>query len=67
MPLTLHDHLALVTLTEEVAWDEILRGSGVAEQVVRILSPQAVVLEPGAVEPLLRWLRRHGYLPKVMG
>lgn len=65
MAITVHDHLALVTLAEDVAWEEILRGSGMARQVVCVLSPQAVLVEPAAVEDLLRWLRRSGYLPKV--
>lgn len=66
MAITVHSHLALVTLAEDVSWQEILRGSGVARHVVRVLSPQAVVLEPEAVDELVRWLRRGGYLPKVV-
>ena len=66
MAVTVHNHLALVTLGEEVSWEEILRGSGVARHVVRALSPRAVILEPEAVEPLVTWLRRSGYLPKVV-
>lgn len=66
MAIMVHTHLALVTLAEEVSWEEILRGSGVARHVVRVLSPQAVILEPAGVDDLVRWLRRSGYLPKVM-
>jgi hypothetical protein len=66
MAVTVHDHLALVTLAEDVSWEEILRGSGVARHVVRALSSRAIVVEPAAVEALLNWLRRSGYLPKVV-
>jgi hypothetical protein len=66
MAITVHDHLALVTLAEDVSWEEILRGSGIARHVVRALSPRAVILEPEAVDTLLTWLRRSGYLPKVV-
>jgi hypothetical protein len=66
MAVTVHDHLALVVLAEDVSWEEILRGSGIARHVVRMLSPRAVVLEPQSVDALLTWLRRNGYLPKVV-
>ncbi len=65
MALTLHDGLALVTLAEDVPWETILKGSKIARHVVKVVSPQAIVLEPEAVDPLVTWLRRNGYLPKV--
>ena len=66
MALTLHDKLALVTLAEEVEWDEILKGSTLARHVVKAISPRAVIVEPAAVEPLIAWLKKRGFMPKVV-
>lgn len=66
MASTLHNNLALVTLAEDVVWDEILKGSKLARHVLKTISPRAIVIEPVAVEPLIAWLKKHGYLPKVV-
>jgi hypothetical protein len=66
MSFTIHDKLALVVVAEDAAWEEILRGCDLARHVVKMLSPRAIVIEPQAVDPLVSWLRRHGYLPKVI-
>jgi hypothetical protein len=66
MALTLHDKLALVTLGEEVFWDEVLKGSPLAKHVVKTISPRAIVVEPAAVDALVVWLKKRGYLPKVV-
>jgi len=66
MPLIIHDKLALITVAEDALWQEVLRGSGLTRHIVKALSPRAVIVEPQAVDPLVTWLRRAGYLPKVV-
>jgi len=66
MALTVHAGLALVTLAEEVDWPAILRGSRVERHVIRSLSPRAVLIEPEAVDRLVAWLQKNGYMPRVV-
>lgn len=66
MAVKLHSHLALVLLAEEVSWEQIRRGSGIAEQVLKELSPRAAIVEPEAVDALVRWLQRNGFMPQVV-
>ena len=66
MSLTVHDKLALVTVADDVRWEEIAGRSEVGRHVLCELSPRAVVVEPAAVPALIAWLERAGYLPKVI-
>lgn len=65
MALTLHDKLALLTVSEDAAWEDLLRQSKLQRHLVHVISPRAVLLEAQAVEPLLKALRKNGFLPKV--
>lgn len=66
MPLTLHDKLALLTVAEDAAWEELLRQSRLQRHLVQVISPRAVLLEAQAVEPLLKTLLKNGHLPRVL-
>ncbi len=66
MPLTLHDKLTLITVAEDALWEELLQQSRLQSRLIKIISPRAVLLEPVAVEPLLKTLRKNGYLPRVI-
>ncbi len=66
MSLTIHDKLALITVSEDALWEEILRGSGLTRHIVKELSSRAVIVEPQAVDPLVSWLKKAGYMPKVV-
>ena len=64
--LTLHDKLALLTVTQDAAWEELLIQSRLQKHLVKVISPRAVLLEPVAVEPLLKTLKKNGLLPRVV-
>lgn len=64
--LTLHDKLALLTVAEDAAWQELLAQSRLERHLVKVISPRAVLLEAQAVEPLLKTLRKNGLLPRVV-
>ena len=66
MPLTLHDKLALLTVTQDATWEELLAQSRLQSHLVKIISPRAVLLDVSAVEPLLKTLRKNGHLPRVV-
>ena len=66
MPFTLHDKLALLTVSEDALWEELLQQSRLQAHLVKIISSRAVLLEPVAVEPLLKTLRKNGHLPRVV-
>ena len=66
MSLTLHDKLALLTVTQDAAWEDLLKQSRLQSHLIKVISPRAVVLETSAVEPLLKTLRKNGYLPRVV-
>ena len=64
--LTLHDKLALLTVTQDALWEELLQQSALQRHLVKVISPRAVLLEASAVEPLLKTLRKNGLLPRVV-
>ncbi len=66
MALTLHLKLALLTVAEDAAWEDLLRQARLKRHIVRVLSPRAVLLEASAVEPLLKVLLKNGHLPRVV-
>ena len=66
MPLTLHDKLALLSVAQDAAWEDLLRQSRLQAALVKVISPRAVLLEASAVEPLLKTLRKNGHLPRVV-
>jgi hypothetical protein len=66
MPFTLHDKLALLTVAEDAAWEDLLRQARLRRHLVHIVSPRAVLLEAQAVEPLLKALLKNGHLPRVV-
>ena len=66
MPLTLHDKLALLTVAQDAAWEDLLAQSRLQAALVKIISPRVVLLEASAVEPLLKVLRKNGHLPRVV-
>ena len=66
MSYTLHDKLALLTVADDAAWEELLAQSRLQTHLVKIVSPRAVLLDASAVEPLLKTLRKNGHLPRVV-
>ena len=66
MSLTLHDKLALLTVTHDAAWEDLLAQSRLQSALVKVISPRAVLLEASAVEPLMKALRKNGHLPRVV-
>lgn len=64
--LTLHDKLALLTVAQDALWEELLQQSRLERHLVKVISPRAVLIEPSAVEPLLKTLRKNGHLPRVV-
>ena len=64
--LTLHDKLALLCVTEDALWEELLAQSRLERHLVKVISPRAILVEPQAVEPLLKTLRKNGHLPRVL-
>ena len=66
MSFTLHDKLALLTVTQDAAWEDLLKQSQLQTHLVKIVSPRAVLLDAKAVEPLLKTLRKNGHLPRVV-
>lgn len=67
MALVLHEKLAVIVVDEETSWEVILQESGLRRHLIKELSTRAVVFEPAGVEALLAWLKKRGYLPKVVG
>ena len=67
MSLTIHDKLALLTVSEDVQWQELLERGKLRRHFVKEISPRAIVIEPAGVEPLLTWLKKNGYMPRVSG
>ena len=66
MSLTLHDKLALLTVTEDALWEELLAQSRLQMHLIKVISPRAILLEAEAVEPMLKSLRKNGHLPRVV-
>lgn len=66
MPYTLHDKLALLTVAQDAAWEDLLAQSRLQSQLVKVISPRAILLDAAAVEPLLKVLRKNGHLPRVV-
>ena len=66
MSFTLHDKLALLTVTRDAAWEELLQQSRLQSQLVKIISPRAVLLDANAAEPLIKALRKNGHLPRIV-
>lgn len=64
--LTLHDKLALLTVTQDAAWKELLAQSRLQRHLVKEISPRAILIETVAVEPMLKALRKNGSLPRVV-
>ena len=66
MAFTLHDKLALLTVTRDAAWEELLIQSRLQSQLVKVISPRAVLLDAAAAEPLIKALRKNGHLPRII-
>ena len=67
MSLTIHDKLALITVNEDVQWQELLERSKLRRHLVKEITPRAIVFERTGVEALISWLKKNGYMPKVSG
>lgn len=65
MALTLHDKLAVVTVAEDVSWQDLLERSKLRRHLIKEISARAIVFEPAGVEALLTWLKKNGFLPRV--
>lgn len=66
MSFKLHDKLALLTVTRDAAWEELLAQSRLQSHLVKIVSPRAVLLDASAAEPLIKALRKNGHLPRIV-
>jgi hypothetical protein len=62
---TLHQNVALIECTDDVALDELMAATPLPVHVIRQLSPRVVIVDPDYLDAIIQVMVQKGYTPRI--